>query len=127
MSGSFNVTFSKVEYENFIFYNDIEYITLNIFVPTTKYYVRINPFVAKSIGSPIKVIITLEVPSPTAFTLLTTTNCSSSFVFTPPSRITIPAQTANVSYTVAYTGTSIPSACWQNFTISSLTTNNYYI
>jgi hypothetical protein len=39
----------------------------------------------------------------------------------------VPAQKTNVTFTVAYTGSQVPPACTQNFTISSLTTNNYYL
>lgn len=127
LSGSFNVTFSKIEGGAYVFYSDIQYITLNVYVPTTKYYIRITPFVSKSVGDPIPVTMSLEVPSPTAFALLFTHNCSSGFVFKPTDRITVPAQKSNITFTVAYTGSIVPSACSQNFTISSLTTNNYYL
>lgn len=59
LSGQFNVTFSKAEGGSYNFYNDIQFITLNTYVPTSKYYIRINPFVAKSIGSPIRVTLDL--------------------------------------------------------------------
>lgn len=127
LSGRFNVTFSKAEGGAYTFYNDIQFITLDVYVPITKYYIRVNPLVAKSIGEAITVIISLQVPSPTSFALLTYTNCPSSFVFNPSSRITIPAHATNVTYTITYNGTAIPDSCYQNFSISSLTTNNYYI
>ena len=64
-------------------------------------------------------------PSPTQFALLATTNCNSAFVFNPAQRIEIPADTTLVNYTVTYTDTTIPSACSQTFSISSITANNY--
>jgi len=65
------------------------------------------------------------VPSPTQFALLATTDCNSAFVFEPAQRIVIPADTTLVNYTVTYTGTTIPGACSQTFSIASLTSNNY--
>lgn len=126
LSGEYNVTFTKTE-GTYTFYADMQYLTLNVYVPTTKYWIRINSFVSKSIGTPITVNIDLEVASPTTFALLATSNCSSYFAFDPTSRINVPAQATKVSFTVTFTGASIPSACYQTFKISSLTTNNYYI
>jgi hypothetical protein len=126
LSGFFNVTFSKAENSPYTFYSDIKYITLNVYVPSTKYYIKVVPFRVKSVGKAIKVDIELEVASPTSFNLLTTTNCSSQFVFAP-SRITIPAQSTTAHFTVTYNGKTIPDACQQTFSISSVTSNNYYL
>lgn len=59
LNGSFNVTFIKTEGGAYVFYSDIQYITLNVYVPTTKYFIRITPFVSKSVGNPIPVILQL--------------------------------------------------------------------
>lgn len=127
LSGSFNVTFTKEENSTYTFYSDIQYITLNAYTPTSKYSIKIKQFTRKSVGRPIKVRIQLEVPSPTQFALLTSTNCSNNFIFSPAQRIDIPADTTLVIFTVTYNGTTIPAACTQNFSIASLTSNNYEI
>ena len=127
LTGSFEVTFAKQEGGSYTFYNDIQSITLQVYAPTSKYPITVSSFTSKSVGAPIEVNLQLEVASPTSFTLLSTSNCSSSFIFNPASRITVPAQSRNVSFTVAYSGDKVPAACSQTFTISSLTTNNYYL
>jgi hypothetical protein len=127
LSGSFNVTFTKSEGDTYTFYNDIQYITLNVYIPTSKYYIRIEPFKTKSVGLPIVVNINLEVGSKTSFVLLSQTNCSSSFEFNPATRITIPADTTKVNFTVTYKGSAVPKECTQTFSISSQTTVNYYL
>jgi len=88
-------------------------LTLDVYIPTNNYYIKIDPFRRKSVGRAITVTIQLEVPSTKEFVLVTTNNCSSFYVFEPAQRIIIPADTSNVSFTVAYTGTTIPEACWQ--------------
>ena len=65
LSGSFNVTFTKQENSQRTYFADISYLTLNVYVPTTKYWIKIKQFVRKSVGRPIKVRIQLQVPSPT--------------------------------------------------------------
>lgn len=79
LSGNFEVTFTKVE-GDYIFYTDIKAITVNVYVPTFKYLIRINSFVMKSIEVPLTATISLEVPTPSEFALITTSNCSSGFV-----------------------------------------------
>ena len=115
LSGSYNVTFSKLEDGAYTFYNDIEYTTLNVYVPTKNYLISIQPFTRKSVGSPIKVRVKLEVPSPTEFALLMTTDCNSNFIFNPATRLTIPARKKLVVFTVTYNGTTVPTACSQKF------------
>jgi hypothetical protein len=127
LSGTFKVTFTKQEDSAYTFYSDIEFMTLDVYVPTSNYYIKIDPLTRKSVGIPISVTIQLEVPSPTEFALTTTNNCSSYFVFNPAQRIVIPADTSNVTFTVTYTGSTVPAACSQSFTISSLSTNNYVL
>jgi hypothetical protein len=56
LSGNFNVTFSKAE-NGQNFYNDIQFTSLNIYMPTQNYKVSILPFSAKSTGYPIATII----------------------------------------------------------------------
>jgi hypothetical protein len=125
LNGSYNVTFTKTE-GSYTFYNDIPYLTLNVYVPTTQYYIAVVPFSTRSVGLPIVVTIALQVPSPTSFGLITTNNCSSGFSISP-SVILIPAQVTSVNYTVTYSGSTVPAACSQTFTISSISTNYYYL
>jgi hypothetical protein len=127
LSGSYNVTYTKVEGNGYIFYNDIQYTTLSVYVPTTQYPISIVPFNTKSIGSPIVVTINLTVANPTDFALLFTQNCSNGFTFNPSNRISVPAKASSVTFSVTYSGTTIPTECTQSFTISSLTANNYII
>ena len=44
-----------------------------------------------------------------------------------PSRITVPAQITTTQFTVTFTGSSVPAACQQTFSISSVTSNNYFL
>jgi hypothetical protein len=126
LTGNFNVTFSKDEGgQNF--YNDIQFTTLNIYAPTVAYKVTIQPFSSKSTGYPIAAIIQLEVPSPSDFALTFTTTCNANFTFDPVSRISIPAQTTSASLSVAYKGQTVPAACYLNFSISSVSVNNFVL
>ena len=120
------MTFSKVEGGSYTFYNDIQYITLNVYIPTQQYYIKVVPFSTRSVGTPIVVTVQLEVASPNSFALTTTHNCSSSYTITP-AVILIPAQVTSVNYSITYAGSTIPPACAQTFKISSLTTNYYYL
>jgi hypothetical protein len=126
LSGNFNVTFSKTEGSQ-TFYNDIQFTTLNVYIPTTLYKISINPFSSKSTGYPIAATIQLEVASPTDFALTFNTSCNSNFTFIPASRISIPAQATTVNFYVKYTGLTVPAACQLNFSISAHTTNNFVL
>lgn len=126
LSGNFNVTFSKME-GNQTFYNDIQFTTLNIFIPTQSYKVSILPFSAKSTGYAFAATIQLEVKSPSDFALTYTTTCDSNFSFSPASRINIPAQTDSTTLYVSYKGNTVPVACLLNFSISALSSNNFVL
>lgn len=126
LSGNFNVTFTKAE-GNQTFYNDIQFTTLNIYIPTQNYLVTILPFSAKSIGYAIAATIQLQVKSPTDFALTYTTTCNSNFSFNPPNRIPISAQTDSTTFYVSYNGSTVPPACSLNFSISALTSNNFVL
>lgn len=56
-----------------------------------------------------------------------TNDCNSNFVFYPTSRIDVPAGASAAQFSVQYIGSTIPPACQLNFTISSLTSNNYIL
>lgn len=126
LQGSYNVTFNKTE-GSYIFYNDIQLTTLNIYSPTNLYNITITPFSAKSVGLPITVTIMLEVASPSDFALLFTNTCNSGFVFNPTTRIPIPQKATNTTFTITYQGSTIPPSCRLNFTISSLTKSNFVL
>lgn len=81
--------------------------------------------VSKSIGDPIESYISVQVPSPIAFGLLHSNNCSSNYDITPTNRITIPAGASQVSFAIKYKGSTVPSMCMIKFEISSLTNINY--
>lgn len=125
LSGNFNITFSKIESNNQTYYNDIQFTTLNIYIPTTNYNITVQPFSTKSTGLPIAATFTLPVASPIEFAISFVHNCNTNFTFSPDSRIAIPAQTTSVNLYVQYTGQVVPSACQLNFSISSLTNNNF--
>ena len=125
LSGNFNITFSKAESSLQTYYNDIQFTTLNIYVPTTSYNITVKPFSAKSTGGPIAATFTLPVTSDTEFALTFVHNCNANFTFSPDSRIGIPAQTTAVNLYVQYSGQVVPSACQLNFSISSIKSNNF--
>jgi beta-xylosidase len=58
LSGYFNITFTKAE-GLINFYNDIQFITINVYIPIESYSIKLTPFSAKSVGYPIKAIFTL--------------------------------------------------------------------
>jgi hypothetical protein len=57
--------------------------------------------------------------------LLIQNNCSSSYKINPADRISIPAGTKQVSFSVTYNGSVIPYMCSVQFKISSFTNINY--
>ena len=121
------MTFTKNESSTYTFYNDIKFVTLNVYIPDEKYAITIAPFSVKSVGDPIVVTIKLQVASSTSFSLLTSNDCGSGFVFNPAERIEVGAEVTSVSFTVAYKGTTIPPPCTQKFSISSISNTNYFI
>ena len=52
LNGSYNITFTKQE-GTYTFYNDIQFTTINIYVPTYKYKITFGTFSLKSVGIPI--------------------------------------------------------------------------
>ena len=81
----------------------------------------------KSVGNPIELVGVLEMENSREFTLLYDHNCSNKYVFSPQSYKQVPAGTNNISISFTYTGDTIPEMCIIEFSISSLTTNNYVI
>lgn len=126
LSGSFKVTFSKTEGTE-TFYNDIEFLTLEVEQPTTSYPISISPFEEKSIGNYIETTITLAEANPSEFALTYTHDCDSNFEFSPADRITVPKEATSVTFAVKYTGNTVPEVCELKFQISSLTTSSYVL
>lgn len=58
LEGSFNITFIKEEH-NHTFYNDIQFITINIYTPNTQYKITFGTFSLKSVGISIEIPIYL--------------------------------------------------------------------
>lgn len=126
LSGYFNITFTKTE-GAIKFYNDIQFITINVYIPVQSYTIKMAPFSVKSIGYPIKTTFTLEVPSPTDFAITYKTTCNDNYAFIPADRISIPAQTTEVALYIQYKGSTIPEMCEISFAIYALTTNNFQL
>ena len=95
--------------------------------PTRKYYIEVKSLNRKSVGLPINLKVVLEKPSSKELSLLYDTNCPSTYVFNPRSFITINPGEKKVKIAITYTGDVIPDMCAMNFTISSLTANNYQL
>ena len=124
LSGYFNITFTKTE-GPIKFYNDIQFITINVYIPVQSYSIKMSPFSVKSIGYPIRTTFTLEVASPTDFAITFKTTCNANYIFIPADRISIPAQTTEVALYIQYKGSTIPEMCEIYYSIYTLTTINF--
>lgn len=81
--------------------------------------------IRKSVGLPIPIRIDIPKPSSKELSLLYTHNCSSQYVFDPPSYKLIQAGIKRTNISITYKGDTIPEMCKIKFEISSLTKHNY--